>query len=423
MKFEYVMSGVAHIRVTYTSVYNFPRVVESIRKANKAVQGLNNHGYSYLYNGYTEEIIGKNFKIHYDDVLENIYSDSGGLQAITRGHDIDSEMKQRVYNAQLHSDVAMSFDEIPLKIVGESRIGDLSNRFFDPEYFVEAAKLSAKNLEEQIDFFNEKEAHTRPLLIVQGNDIDYFCKWTDIVLKNIPQEKWKYIAGISISGAAIGSGILETVERLYSLVEMPAPDEMKKHLHLLGVGSVDRLLPLGAFALGGLYPEDMTVSYDSTTHSSGVTMGRYLNAKGKQINYGRHDYTIINNILDEIIERFPGYIDDIDRDMARVIMTTARNVIFDMYPNHDIEYYYHNLYNLLSLLSVTNFTANVNQTLTSLKDYKKRCAHKKRTYLIPLSEVKNREDYNHWYRQVKPYIHSQRVEAIKKTNNLEAFFG
>lgn len=413
MRYEYVESGVAHSRVTYTSVFNFPHVVDAVKRSIREMQGRNNHLFSFLYNAYTEDAIGENFNKFYREDLNNIYSDSGGLQAVTRGHNIDSSMKNKVYESQgKYSTIAMSFDEIPVKVEGKSERGEIHNRSFDPEYFQHTAEASAFNLEEQIDNFLNRKVVTKPLMIVQGNNVDYFCRWVDIILKNIPKEKHEFIAGLSISGASIGTGAIEDVERLFSFSEIQAPDYMKKHLHLLGVGSIDRLLPLAAFVHSGLFPEDLLVSYDSTTHSSSVTMGRYFREDGKAIDYGRSDYKVMDEVITGILNRFPGYIDDIDRNLAYIIMTTARKEIFAKYTEHDIEYYYHNLYNLLTLYSIDNFTANVNKITDSKSNFKNRCYTRKYNYLVPLLDVKNKDDYQYWYHNMLPYVKSKRIQEV-----------
>jgi len=54
-------------------------------------------------------------KKYYKDSLYNIHADSGGLQAITLGKKIDSNLKTQVYNIQSqYADIGMSFDEIPI---------------------------------------------------------------------------------------------------------------------------------------------------------------------------------------------------------------------------------------------------------------------------------------------------------------------
>jgi hypothetical protein len=74
--------------------------------------------------------------------------------------------------------------------------------------------------------------------------------------------KSDYIKSVAVSTVAIGPGQLEELERSFVFKEIQREYGIK-HLHLLGVGSVERVLP---FALAK-YDEDTMISYDSTSHA------------------------------------------------------------------------------------------------------------------------------------------------------------
>lgn len=424
--FEYVMSGVAHARVTYESCYGSKETLAKVNEALKLYQGKFNHYHSFLYNGYTEKKIGSDFNIYYKDSLYAIHADSGGLQVVTRGEDITPELKRAVYEHQAkYCDIAMSFDEIPLTVQRddgyETSITDIDNRFFDYSKFKECAELSADNLEEQIDYFQEVESDTKPLLIAHGNNIDDFCAWVDIILERIPEHKHKYIAGLSLAGTALGAGMAEIVERLFSFSAIRAPEHMKKNLHLLGVGSITRMAPAAGFVLSGLF-KDVHISYDSTTHSASVTRGTRVQKDGTVLQYGRDNHYLLEIFRHEVLNYFPGYIDDCDPAMFRDILQSSRTDIFDRHNNSDeIKYWYHLVYFLAVQNSVLNAVSYIDKLSTSQREFNKFCCTKKMTYLIEMLKIKDRQDFDRWYPEAKKRMKSQRVQPLGQKATLGHF--
>jgi hypothetical protein len=408
--FEYVMSGVAHSRVTYESCWGNERTLNKVNEALKLYQGAFGHYHSFLYNAYTEKKIGSDFTKFYRDSVYLIHADSGGLQVVTRGEEITPELKREVYKHQAEfSDIAMSFDEIPLSVDGVSSITDIDNRTFDYEKFEPCAVKSAKNLEEQIDYFQSVGSEAKPLLIGHGNNVDDFCRWVDLHLTNIPEHKHKHIGGLSLAGTALGAGMAEIIERLFSFSMIEAPDNMKRNLHLLGVGSIARMAPCSTFVLSGLF-EGVHISYDSTTHSAGVTRGTRTTEKGGVQQYGRNDAVLLQGFRADIERLFPAYLDGLSDELFREILTSSRKPLFAKYEKDpDIKYWYHLLYFVAVQTSVLHAVQIINQNATDEQYFKKYASRKGMEYLIDLLHIQTKEQFLKWQAQAGSKIASQRV--------------
>lgn len=424
------MSGVAHSRVTYESCWGNKETLTKVNEALKLYQGKYNHYHSFLYNGYTEKKIGSDFNIFYKDSLYLIHADSGGLQVVTRGEDITPELKRDVYKHQAEfCDVAMSFDEIPLTVHREdgyeTSITDIDNRFFDYGKFKDCAIQSADNLEEQIDFFQSVDSKAKPLLIAHGNNIDDFCAWVSIILERIPEHKHKYIAGLSLAGTALGAGMAEIVERLFSFSAIEAPEHMKKNLHLLGVGSIARMAPAAGFVLSGLF-KGVHISYDSTTHSASVTRGTRITKNGSVVQYGRYKdaHIPLEEFRQEVVEYFPGFIDECPPETFMDILKSSRTDIFGRHNNTDeIKYWYHLVYFLAVQTSVLNSIRNIDRISSDEQEFKNYCCTKKMPYLIGALNLKNRADFDCWVAEAKKNMKSQRVQPLGEKTTLATFVG
>jgi hypothetical protein len=80
-----------------------------------------NSDVSVLYNAYTEKQHLEYLKTYKNLGARYIYSDSGGLQIVTAGKEINDEIKQQIYETQAYADYAMCFDVISLGSVSKTR--------------------------------------------------------------------------------------------------------------------------------------------------------------------------------------------------------------------------------------------------------------------------------------------------------------
>jgi hypothetical protein len=305
-RFHYIMSGVGYPKLLMNSSYTEENT-EFLRNLFKKVKAK---GYSLgmLYNAFTEKSGGDVLNKYLRDVICDIHADSGGLQIITRGSKMDSGIKRKIYESQAkNSTIAMSFDEIPLYTpTASSKIGSTGDRFFDKDIFVKCAKDSAANLKEQIDAFREFGTVSKPLMIVQGNDVDTFLQWADIILNELPPDYHDYLGGISLGSTSLGNGEYESFVRTFASFQILRKYNLKnKQIHLLGVGSMRRLVPnLVCFRDGR--NSDVTLSFDSTSHTSGIAKGCFYVADGpdqNQFSFGRHyDQVAYEKIFNKIKE-------------------------------------------------------------------------------------------------------------------------
>lgn len=281
MKLEYVASGTSFMRLANPILVNDQKSVELVNNIfNHFFKTQPGHYFSLLYNAWAENNFGErlgNFK----PSIHNLHADSGGLQMITLAHKLPkgvnmNDLKEEVYlNQAKWADVGMCFDEIPVITTGFSDRNDVSNRYFDRKNRNVYAKQTGENIKRQLEVFKNNNSSCKPFMICQGGDLDTYLDWINTVLDVIPKEDHKNIAGVAMGGAALGTGPLEDIQRAFFASQVPIRDENGKlHLHILGVGSLSRMVPYLIFLQNGLYG-DVHISYDSTTHTRAVETGVY----------------------------------------------------------------------------------------------------------------------------------------------------
>lgn len=421
---EYVGSGTSHTRILNIAATEDKEINKLINGYFSSLQDKNNHKFSLLYNAFTEKDFGRKFKEFYKSSLHTIHADSGGLQLITQGKTITDALKYQVYKNQAESsDIAMSFDEIPIGVVGErSGRNDTTNRFFDKDRLEHFARLSGKNLKRQIEVFQEEKTTSKPLLIAQGNDYDSYMFWVEYLLKELPDEYKKSIGGIAMGAAALGTGILEDMERAVYSAQLPL-DMEEPYIHILGVGSIRRLLPYIALAHSGYFPKNLHLSYDSTTHTSGLSVGIFF-IDDANLSINRNfsiDYeTIFRNVneyynLDKLGINVKSFHEMVNSNSSFYM----KNNVID---KDKMILYYNSLMGFICS-SVANFTNTINNSLTSEKKLLK-IAHKAKVSrdIGMLLGVKNIDDFLKWKSTHSFATRSQRISADKPTS-LDSFFG
>lgn len=241
---------------------------------------------SLLFNAFTEKGFCQRILEADKFGFDNLYSDSGGLQIITRGLSANSQAKEEIYQIQAQTDLTMCFDEIPIKSVRATHRASYTDRVFIHDDLQMCAKQTSKNVIEQVDAFRKMNSKTKIFFIVQGNTFDDMAEWFEVATKTIPEDYWDHIGGVAIGGTCIGAGQREDVEKLAvyrKLRDEFDPRYVKKHLHALGVGSASRLIPMIILRNTGFIPEDTHVSYDSTTLSMAYIFGNFINEFGEYV--------------------------------------------------------------------------------------------------------------------------------------------
>lgn len=426
--FEYVASGLSH--AAFNKKYLSDEVDnnlygECITNINNMFKAINQdrHRMSLLFNAYIEKHYGVLFnKLFYKNTLNNIYSDSGGLQMITLGHTSTDELKNSVYDIQSNlSTVGMCFDEIPVTVNANEKTSttNMSARIYDVNIFAQKAKETGINLKNQIEYFkNNPNNMCKPMIILQGNCFDTYQQWTDIVLNEIGHSNWKYIDGIALGGAALGQGVYEDLQRNFYCTHVELPSEIKiKHYHLLGVGSLFRMLPMMALIRDKKI--DAHISYDSTTHTGGITRGNYF--------------------ISDVPTNFPQYkdkyfymvLDDIHKNMKKLNLNIniTESMIYDRISipsnwkkgNYTITDEYNILLAYL-ISSIYNFMCSVDKLYEDDYYYEEYAHHK--GLLIPLnaySKCTDRKDFEEWMKCFKSILYSNPV-SIKQNNDLSLYF-
>lgn len=416
-KMTYVFSGAAHARITLNSILekqNKALVADVIAKAEKLFK---NHKFTCLYNAFTEAENGK--RMLQASILQNpMHADSGGLQIITRGLSITPELKDKVYKNQLYAGVAMCFDEIPLETVGgKSKIGDTSNRIFREDWIEAKAKETAENIVRQAVIFEKHKADTKIMAIVQGNCYDTYMKWIDVLVKNIPSDIYHHIEGMSFAGTSSGSGQVEDIERIFSFTQAQAPTEFTRALHLLGVGSVSRHLPLVGFIRGGHF-DDVHISYDSTSHSQRISNREYMDENNKSLPCRQHNHKNIRRLYD-YCQKYFGILADYDRFFDTI--TYNREYSLNKYGESTI-HIWHEAMIAAAMVSVIHATWQLDKVCVSDKEFEKLLTYNKAMPMKYLKDVKNREDFDAFMRQFGPYLNSQKIRKHTEISTLSAFF-
>lgn len=275
--------------VSYASTLSFGKIDETHKKIEREIlekvqafaQKLG-FDLGILANAYSESKDLKELFELYGDKF-SIYSDSGGLQALTLGKDLTLE-KPRIYDTQsLNSHYAMCFDEMPTKVIGPRKEGahsmlDQSGRYYVKELVIPKGIETGKNIQEQINAFKERNAIAKVMVIVQGYDIEQFKNYLKAVYSQIDPNDYKYISGLAF-GNTIGPGPFHLIDRIarYQHEVDFIPEEHLKHIHLLAAGSPGKLM--GAICLPKEFwkwdIKDFKINADATSHSSSSVFGRF----------------------------------------------------------------------------------------------------------------------------------------------------
>lgn len=412
---EYVMSGCSYSRISEPRIIQNPSALEGLQSVFRRLDNQNKHRYSLLFNAFTEKRYGPVFE-HYKDSIFKVHSDSGGLQIVTQGKEINAEQKQKIYDLQgKHSHIAMSFDDIPVHLEdGRSGRNDTNNRAFDKDNFESYARSSAENYRDQIDYFMEHGFDSKPLMIIHGNCKDTYCKWMDIFMETLEDHHLPHVGGVSIASAAMGTGVLEDIERYFLINELQAPEEVMKNIHILGVGSIVRLIPLLMFIRNGVLA-DRHISYDSSTHSSGKELGFWINENGKLTKFGKERTPEFNKMFSKVCEYF-GDVDEVKFHDSNLLNRTG----FQKIHGEDHYNWYVQAMHLVGT-SILNFTNVVNEILDNGLGACRLLDKKKRQLYSTVEQIKTADDFRSWKSGVGSYARSSRVKQKDATTSLMDF--
>lgn len=423
--YEYVASGTSYFKLMYQESYRRENL-EVFEKTFASLNGQHKHNISLLYNAFTESRTGPRIRENYGSMIHSVHADSGGLQVITLGKQITPELKEQVYaNQALNSTIAMCFDMIPVSTRSGDRSGrlDLENRYFDHDKLEACARETGKNLRRQIDHFDEKKSQARPMLIAQGNCYDTYMRWVDYIVQELTPYHISRIGGIAMGAAALGKGPLEDIKRAFYFTKLPI-ELQSPHMHLLGVGSVYRLLPNIIFFQNGLY-EGVELSYDSTTHTSGVTQGRYYLTGDRVINgkYRTSEYqlsftrTFDDNyriVWEDICSIFPFMSRYSLNTFYEVLQISAR----DYEAKHGSIDPSIQIYIAYVSACIKNFMRHVEHVTESRENLIDFARGDDKNAFHFLYEVQSTDDFNHWLNNIGKTIDSEPVAVSQSSVDL-----
>lgn len=398
--------------------------LKKIRKdASAYIPGVS-FGIDLLFNAFTEREFG-NWLTEKDLFgFERLYADSGGLQIVTAGKRVDDSLKSQIYKTQSKAHYAMCFDEIPVRTVGvadtKSNRSQTSNKLFYPKMKKECAIKTAKNIREQIEAFDSLKAQTKVHYIIQGNTYDDMFEWFSDGISVLDDSHFEYVGGLAIADTCMGNGPLESIDMLvaYHMIRKEFSEKRaKNHLHLLGVGSVQRLLPVIYLLHSGFLDKDLVVSFDSTSFSMSYFLGRFSDENGDQMKKKDHVnmrkyFMKVYEYFEEIYEKnFPGH--DKDKFIEHIVKESRS--IADTINNADPD---------ISPLVRANITLSccwqVLGFIEKIKNVRDNIECDQ-TPIGMLKYVKNLEDYEHWKKDFSRFIKSNRIQR-EHSFSIDNFF-
>lgn len=259
--------------------------------------------FSVMYNAQYEQKDGYMMEMLRNKGMKlEIMSDSGGLQVLTRGLDLEKEKPGIFVSQGTYSDLAMSFDEMPILLVGDqgyqsSHFGNkkATNKYYVKELAYIKGKESSKNVVEQIEEFRKQGTKTKVLLILQGHLLEDYDEYARGVYELIPEEYYDSIHGISMGATAFQQydDLVDVYMRLQRDLKH-VPKQHLKQVHLLGSGTIDRIFPLLIMAKKNYYDFPFKFSIDASTHASASTWGKWtqLHESGRIQTHTIGGYTI-----------------------------------------------------------------------------------------------------------------------------------
>ncbi len=431
-QYEYVMSGLGYTRLNANRINlgNTERMLEVVNHAFSLIDGFD---YSGLFNAYTERSIAESGRFKHIPFKE-MHVDSGGLQMALFGKTITEDIKNQIYQTQgKFGSVAMCFDNIPLYTeqiegAGTSQRTRIDNKIFLTTEMKDRAIDTGRNVNNQLRAFKEMGSDCKVMMIAQGNQSQDFADFIRYQFDEIDDELKDGIHGIAVADTCIGNGILESIEMLSGFNLIDIPEQYKKNLHLLGVGSISRLMPVIELQRSGYLSESTHISFDSTTHSSSFIMGKMWDETGNFEKIGsvasNENLLLFEFIYKKYFEKF------YDVPCDTFVTHVAKNLkgskhLEDLSDLGEMRYLIQYIH---SHECVIRFMDSVNRCVKSQNEYFKLISNQLMiNCMIQLSKVEDQDDMNEYLKKFKPIIDSKRIargSSIEemKSATLDEFF-
>lgn len=432
-KIEYIASGIGFTKLT-TNYFKDPTLQNVAADVLKYLNtSYETHSFGMLYNAMTEASNGKIFE-RYKDSVEAIHSDSGGLQIAQKKLSMTDELVKKIYDAQIRaSHVAMSFDVIPIAPTKKvAKRQDMTSKVFVIDQIDASAKQSGIYLRQQIEYFvKHRERHLygcKPLMILHGNERADFQKFFDILIEQIPSDYYSEIGGFAIAGTANGSGLMESLDSVFSFLSLDIPPEIGHRLHFLGYGSIQRLLPILSLYRSGVLSQ-YHISYDSTSHTSSQQYGYVFDESLTYADFGKKPFNdsakkIYGNIFDRFEKQILKYY-NIDRDRW-IQITTADLVTSVRYHPENLEGHMNRLAALLNAAySIDNFIRGLDLYIRGKKTSIPALNKKQKVFSFIEKCSSADEWFNNYRNELSGILSSNKIKRIKSVDhitNLNEYF-
>lgn len=409
--FEYIASSAGgFMRLALRDFFDSQRNVDFFKKEIDKFAIKTDHKFSGLYNAFVQRRHGEKLKKYYDNLT--VYADSGGLQVVTLGKEIDDELKKKIYYHQSFSDYSFCFDEIPTRSSNEKseRNTEYKTRIYDPSFLKECAKKTGENLKEQFKYFEDVGSASEPILIIQGNSSESYKTWLNVVMDTMGQD-FEKLNSVAMGAAALGQGLFENIQR--SFFYKHVYDNTKiRHVHFLAIGSKRKLLANIALLLNtNIFPDDLEISYDSTSHTMEPHFGFYT-MKGKKYNYNRKFSPIYRKIYKDLKDRFEDFPLQNEKELHQHL--ALPNTVKDRH-----------LYSLVSnqtiLGAIWNFIEDFEETIKKEKLILTGLSEKSPYLFRPLLYLKDEKEFLEWEDEVKFILDSRKIKE-HFPSTLDQFF-
>jgi hypothetical protein len=435
MEFRYVFSAPAMLRLM-PSVWEkenpeeYSKIVGMIKEGMQRLRADSStqipeikFGIDLLFNAYSEKEFGGWLRKYDIFGFDKLYADSGGLQIVTAGKKVDDSLKSEIYAIQSQADFAMCFDEIPASTVGiadtKSNRSQTSNKLYHPSRKKETAIKTANNIREQIEILDKFGTETKVHYIVQGNTHQDMYEWFDDGARILTDAHFERVGGVSLADTCMGNGPMESIDMLVAYHRIHkefGPEKIKKHVHLLGLGSVRRLLPVIYLMNSGMLSRDLTISFDSTTFSMSYFMGRFIDSEGNKI---QGDPVEIRRMFHMIYQYFGDiyrkYVPDLDEEHFIDYVSREVRSVADTINNArmDIQALVRANITLTNCWQILGFIAQVKKILERAKH--------DNSPIGMLQFVRDFEDYQEWRREFGRFVPSNRIKR-EQLVTLDNFF-
>ena len=193
-----------------------------------------------------------------------------------------------------------------------------------------------------------------------------------------------------MGSSALGNGELEDYIRAYACKTLEAPEHVKQHLHMLGVGSTKRMIPMLSLT------DVNVISYDSVSHSSESSNFVYTAPAGRA-SYARGNINALPTIIADIQKKNSSLGWHLSESKIRDVLLIQRSkTVFtpEWRHEHDIQKY------LIGLYGARNFMDNLTKIRIDNTSMLERMSESQYNMFRTFRSVNDDSQFEEWHRHV-----------------------